>query len=74
MTDAERTARLEGILEAWNRVMDRHEEEMRELRRQGDTLNAKMDRLIEQVAKMRGWIIGAVVVMGFFTAINAVVG
>jgi hypothetical protein len=62
------------MLEVWNRVLDCHEEEMRELRRQGDALNINMDRLIEQVAHMRGWIIGAVAVMGIFTAINAVVG
>jgi hypothetical protein len=36
VTDAERTARLECILEAWNRVIDGHEDEIREPRRRDD--------------------------------------
>jgi hypothetical protein len=84
MTEQERTARLEGIIEAWNRVLDGHDEEMRELRRQGEALNTKMDSLQNnlrremsdlrsEMAHMRGWIIGGVAVMAIFTALNAVV-
>ena len=57
---------------------------MRELRRQSETLNTKMDSLQNhlrremsdlrsEMAHMRGWIMGGVAVMAIFTALNAVV-
>jgi predicted nuclease with TOPRIM domain len=81
MTDQERDARLESILEKWCRVLDghesdkaRHEEEMRKLRRKGSDLNTKMDRLIEEMAYTQRWIIGAVALMSILTVVNAVTG
>jgi hypothetical protein len=71
MTEQERTARLEGILEAWNRVLDQHEYQMREIQRRSTEVSEKLDRLGDQVAQMRGWIIGAAAIMGVCTALNA---
>jgi hypothetical protein len=83
MTEQERTARLEGILEAWNRVLDGHDEEMRELRTTTAALRTDMDSLRtnmaadmaalrSEMAHMPGWIVGGVAVMAIFTALNAV--
>lgn len=49
MTDQERTARLEGIVETWNRVLEEqrrtHDANLAEMRRRGDAITARMDRI-----------------------------
>jgi len=84
MTDEERVARLEGIIETWNRVLEqqRHEfqrsredqqREMQGLRADIHRIDEHLRDLARQVAHLRGWIIGGVAVMAIIVTIDRLV-
>jgi hypothetical protein len=76
MTERERTEGLVGILEHWQGVLDRYENEAgrREEAMRREALEAEMEHLIEQGAQTRRWITGAVVIMVILTVIRAGIG
>jgi len=81
MTDEERVARLEGIIETWDRVLEHqrrefqrwredHQREMQALRGDIHRVDEHLRDLGRQVAHLRGWIIGGVAVMAIITTID----